>query len=151
MKCNCCLKEKEVSEFLKRPKNKRGYDYYCRKCNNDKQRKRRLNNDNIITKKYEKTIKGKLVRTYRNMKSRVGGVLKNKNHLYKGLSILDKEDFYEWSLNNDDYKYIFKKWKESGYDLKKSPSIDRIDADKGYEKGNIRWVTFSENCSSARR
>lgn len=96
-------------------------------------------------KVYEKTRKGFLMRAYRNMKSRVLGIQKLKAHLYKGLAILPKNDFYEWSLADKSYNMLFDTWSASGYTRKLSPSIDRIDSTKGYEKGNIRWITHSQN------
>jgi hypothetical protein len=113
---------------------------------NRHQREQRALNGNIHTKKYEKTPKGFLVRTYRNMLSRVNGVTKHKNHLYLGLEILDKKDFYIWSLLNFDFNYLFTKWEESGYKRILTPSIDRIDSSKGYTLDNMQWITFSENC-----
>jgi len=109
------------------------------------QRNYRKKTANASTKKYEKTKKGKLVRTYRNMLSRTKGILKKKVHLYGGLPILDKEDFYSWSLENKDFHETFEKWVESGYEKRFSPSIDRLDTSEGYVVGNMRWVTHSEN------
>lgn len=105
----------------------------------------RLKNGNIRTKVYEKTRKGKLVRTYRNMLSRVLGIQKKKEHLYSGLAVLDKELFYEWSLRNSDFNTLFDAWVKSGYDRKLSPSIDRKDTSVGYTLENIQWITHSEN------
>lgn len=105
----------------------------------------RLKNGNIHTKVYEKTRKGKLVRTYRNMLSRVLGIQKKKEHLYGGLAVLDKELFYEWSLRNSDFNTLFDAWVKSGYDRKLSPSIDRKDTSVGYTLENIQWITHSEN------
>lgn len=113
---------------------------------NKKQREQRALNGNACTKKYEKTEKGFLVRTYRNMLSRVNGVTKNKNHLYLGLEILDKETFYKWSLDNVDFRELFTYWIMIDYQRKYTPSIDRIDSKKGYTLDNIQWITFSENC-----
>lgn len=113
---------------------------------NEKQRIRRAKNNNKNTKKYEKTKKGFLVRCYRNMLSRVSGVTKNKNHLYLGKDILEKELFYDFSLRNKKFNVLFKNWELNNYERKTTPSIDRIDTDKGYTLDNIQWVTFSENC-----
>lgn len=96
-------------------------------------------------KKYEKTKNGYLMRTYRNMLSRVNGTLKKKAHLYEGLPILDKDLFYFWSKNNPDFNYLFEEYERSGFDLKSAPSIDRKDSLRGYTLDNIRWITFSEN------
>ena len=85
------------------------------------------------------------MRTYRNMQSRVEGVSKNKAHLYRGLELLNREEFYEWSLSNKVFETLLKRYESSGYDMKLAPSIDRIDTSKGYTLDNIRWITHSEN------
>ena len=64
-----------------------------REQKNKHQREQRALNGNYHTKKYEKTEKGFLVRTYRNMLSRVSGVTKNKNHLYFSPAIICKITF----------------------------------------------------------
>lgn len=100
---------------------------------------------NITTKRYEKTENGFLMRIYRNMKSRVSGVQKQKAHLYVGKYLLPKEEFYAWAKPNLKFKTLFKKYKKTGYDRKLAPTVDRIDSDKGYELSNMRWITHSEN------
>jgi hypothetical protein len=112
---------------------------------NERQRERRKINRNWDYKKYEKTKNGFLMRTYRNMLSRVLGIQKLKAHLYQGLGIIKKEDFYKWSLNDFNFNELFSKWVDSGYNRKISPSIDRIITELGYEEGNIQWITHSEN------
>ncbi len=124
---------------------------YTREDKNLYQREYRRKTGNRCTFKYEKTVKGYLMRTYRNMLSRVTGVQKKKAHLYEGLAILDRNDFYRWSLTNRDYLDLHKEWTESGYDRKLSPSIDRMDPDYGYELWNMRWITHSENSANTRR
>ena len=89
---------------------------------NAKQREYRKRDGNAHTKKYEKTPKGFLMRSYRNMKSRVTGVQKTKYHLYAGKELLDRQDFYNWSLANDDFWRLYKEWTDSDYDSKKTPS-----------------------------
>jgi len=109
------------------------------------QRQYRRNNNNAVTKKYEKTKRGKLMRIYRNMVSRVTGVQKAKYHLYQGRCLLGKEEFYDWALNSPEFHALFKAWQSSGYDRKLAPSVDRVDSSKGYELSNMEWVTHSEN------
>ena len=118
---------------------------------NKKQREYRDKNNNLCTKHYEKTKQGFLMRVFRNMKSRVTGVQKKKYHLYDGIKIIfTKEEFYKWSLNNNDFHSLFDKWKQSNYDRKLAPSADRINSDLHYSFDNIRWVTNSENCRNVR-
>lgn len=109
------------------------------------QRIHRIKTNNQDTKKYEKTKKGFLMRTYRNMKSRVFGVQKQKIHLYLGKHLLSKEDFYSFSLADSTFNRLFEEWEKSNYYRKNTPSIDRINSSGGYELGNIRWLTHSEN------
>ena len=112
---------------------------------NEKQRIYRLKTNNICTKKYEKTKKGFLVRLYRNMLSRVSGVQFTKFYLYQGKSILDKNTFYEWALNDNNFNKLFDAYEQSGYERKIAPSVDRINSNLGYEIANMEFVTMSEN------
>lgn len=110
-----------------------------------KQREKRRKNGNLHTKTYEKTKNGLLMRTYRNMKSRVTGIQHLKAHLYQGLFLLPKEEFYTWAKNSLDFHSLFEAWVESGYDRKLSPSIDRVNSREGYLITNMRWITHSDN------
>lgn len=109
------------------------------------QRLRRERNHNADVKKYEKTIPGFLMRAYRNMQSRVTGVQKKKWHLYRGLSLLPRQDFYAWARDNWTFFELWLDWEKSGYDRKLTPSVNRIDSSIGYELDNIEWLTHSEN------
>lgn len=117
----------------------------------EKQREYRRANGNAVTKRYERTKKGKLMRTYRNMQSRVSGILRKKAHLYKGLEILDREDFYEWAMASPEFHNLYDGWVSSNYKCGASPSVDRVDPSKGYTLDNMEWVTHSENSRRASR
>ena len=114
---------------------------------NEKQKKQRTESNNIYTKRYEKTPKGFLMRLYRNMRSRITGVQKHKAHLYVGKEIMSREDFYAWAFHCSERKFfdMFEDYKESGFDRKLAPTVDRVDSSKGYTVDNIRWLTHSEN------
>lgn len=94
-------------------------------------------------RKYYKTRFGKIVMTYNNMNRRVRGYV--KKHIYEGLEILSREDFYNFAKDSKEYNELYDKWVESNYDRKLSPSIDRIDSEGGYTLDNIRFITHSEN------
>lgn len=98
----------------------------------------------MTQKEYRKTKKGFLVRLYDNMSQRIKGNQK-KSNLYIGKEIVSKQDFYNWANNNNDFDILFEQWKESNYDRKFTPSIDRINSNKGYTFDNMEWVTHSEN------
>ncbi len=109
------------------------------------QREYRKKKGNLYTYRYEKTIPGFLMRCYRNMESRITGVQKKKWHLYKGLSLLNRQDFYALSKNDWTFYELWLDWVKSDYDRKLTPSVNRIDSGRGYEPDNIEWITHSEN------
>jgi len=110
-----------------------------------KQRADRAANGNAHTLKYERTKGGKLMRLYRNMRSRIEGVQKAKWHLYRGKCLLGRDEFYVWALGGHGFHILFRDWVESGYQRKFAPSVDRIDSSQGYHPDNMEWVTHSEN------
>jgi hypothetical protein len=110
-----------------------------------RQRERRQLSNNANTKRYEKTKKGKLMRMYRNMLSRIDGVQKKKAHLYAGKQILTRDEFYEWALSSVQFHELFDAWEKSNYDRRLSPSVDRVNSSLGYTVENMEWVTHSEN------
>ncbi len=116
-----------------------------REKKNKEQREYRKKTENKSTHKYEKTPKGFLMRKYRNMQSRVTGIQKLKAHLYEGKYLLDREEYYNWAFNSDDFNRLYTEWVESGYDRKLCPTIDRINPSYGYFLENMRWITHSEN------
>ena len=117
-----------------------------------KQRIHRKNTNNFDNKRYEKSPKGFLMRTYRNMQSRVEGIQKREAKFYMGLPILSREDFYTWSLSTDsDFHGLHTRWTEANYDRRLSPSIDRIDVTLGYVLENMQWITHSANSGKLTR
>ena len=112
---------------------------------NANQRAYRHANGNVCTNRYERTEHGKLMRCYRNMKSRIEGVQWHKAHLYAGKTLLPKDEFYAWAMSCNAFHRLYREWVESDYSRKLAPSVDRIDSARGYEIGNMEWVTHSEN------
>ena len=111
----------------------------------DRQKEYRERTGNAATKKYERTKKGKLMRNYRNMESRIKGIQWRKAHLYEGKTLISRDEFYDWSMADPEFHRLFDEWVESGYERKLSPSVDRKDSSQGYEIENMEWVTHSEN------
>jgi hypothetical protein len=129
-------------EFYKDPANKEKRRLRNKKYNDSV--KGKAKNKETITA-YTKTVKGFVMRLYRNMKNRVTGVNKSRTHLYLGKDLLPLEEFYTFAFGSALFYQLFGAYKESGWDRKLAPSIDRIDSSKGYTLDNMEWVTMSEN------
>lgn len=120
----------------------------CRECINRERREEwgPMSKRKKGINRYELTPKGYIMRIYRNMKSRISGVQKEKYHLYKNKELLSKDDFYRWSLSSESpFHALFKKYIESNRDRRLAPSVDRINSEAGYNLDNMEWVTHSEN------
>lgn len=143
--CIRCGIEQDISEFRKQKETHDGHVNQCRTCLNEIQRIKRKNNGNQLTRRYEKTPKGFLMREYRNMQSRVTGVQKRKAHLYLGKELLPRDEFYKWAIFHIDFVLLYTDWVKSCYDRKLTPTVDRVDSSRGYTLDNMEWVTHSEN------
>jgi len=101
-----------------------------------------------VVKLWRRTVDGFLFKIYEGMYNRVkGNTHPSKFHLWKGKPILPRETFIEWSKNHPSFLSLFKRWGMSGYDRKLTPSVNRIDSNRGYTLDNIEWITFSQNCA----
>lgn len=89
------------------------------------------------TKRYERTAKGRANKLFRNMK--VSAAKRDLN-----IEFTSKQ-FVLFCLLNPDFNRLFLLWERSGYDTCKSVSPDRVDPLKGYEPGNIRFITWEDN------
>ena len=94
---------------------------------------------------YRLTVEGRLRKTYEGMSRRVRGKAKGNEHIYGGLSICSRKEFMQWASNDTNFLRLFNAWLESGCEYSISPSIDRIDNERGYDLDNIQWLTVSEN------
>ena len=160
-KCTICAQEKDESEFDVYNKKTGARRHQCRDCraeqakmwvdnNADKVKANKKNwadNNKDKTKEYRKyyrkTKRGFVGNTFSNMMSRVQG--KNKPWLYKGLPICERADFVKWTLEDRMFNMLFDEWERAGYDMKLTPSIDRLDSLHGYTFDNMGWITHSEN------
>lgn len=149
--CSGCRLSYPLNTFDRSRTSTGGRMWRCRACRNAHQRVvRQTRGGDQISKRYEKTPNGFLMRAYRNMTSRVTGVQKQRAHLYAGLPQLSREEFYQWAKGNSDFWHLFRLWVASGYNQKLTPSVNRIDPDQGYLLGNIEWLTHSLNSGLAR-
>ena len=75
--------------------------------------------------------------------------------LYKGIvkrsklrrhnTIIDRDEFIRWLIEDTEYRILRLAWQESGYQKNLAPSIDAIDPNIGYTLDNIQLLTWKEN------
>lgn len=103
----------------------------------------------LRSKEHNLTIHGFLSQTYNAIKQRTKSP--NIKHInYKGMYVLNRQDFLNWSKNNKQFLFLFNNWKDNK-EYKKTPSVDRINPCLGYMLNNIQWVTQGENSGKTRR
>lgn len=113
------------------------------------QRAWRRKNGNAATKRCEKTKQGYLMRSYRNMKSRVDGVQKKGS--WTGKELMPRAEFYAMALADPEFHRLFAAYESSGFERRLAPSPDRVDSRRGHTPDNIRWVTHSVNSGLANK
>ena len=130
--CPDCKRTRKKEWFQANASRYDGLQGICGKC---KAKRARL---------YNETPKGFLVTTYNSMLGRVRGKI-GKEHLYKGLEILSREDFFKWALQDEQFNVLFKEWLNNKGKYNLIPSIDRINSKEGYLLENMQWLTQGEN------
>lgn len=143
--CRKCGISKPLTEFPKHPGCKNGLNSRCKKCLSGYAKKYRQTHKIEYAKylrKYRQTLKGCLRDRFQNMKRRCidSNFREYKHYGGRGIKCLFKSsrEFVDYVVN----------------ELQADPrglQIDRINNDGNYEKGNIRFVTHSENCKNRRK
>lgn len=104
----------------------------------------------LHAQRWYRSFDGKISATYAGMRQRVNGKGRVETlHIYQGLTLLSRDEFIEWSKNDNNFNRLYAAWVDDYYPLTTSPSIDRIDASAGYTIGNLQWITHSENSKKA--
>ncbi len=131
--CSKCKQTKGRDKFYENKYKKNGLYSWCKECHvRETVRKRYRPNP--------KSIKGILLLRWQGINNRHG-------ETYRHVKVLiSKKRFFE-IMDNDELKKLLHEWEISGYNTKKTPSVDRIDSKGHYEEGNIRWLTVSDNAS----
>ncbi len=140
--CSECKTTKLVGEFGKDLFNKDGLGIYCRECKKQRDEEYYLRNRKKCIQRqreYRRTINGHLVGVFHSMNRRCSTPTTHNYSRYGGRGILNK-----FRSSKEFISYIVDELKVDPRGLQ----IDRIDNDKHYEEGNIRFITAKENCAN---
>lgn len=86
---------------------------------------------------YYKSFNGRIKKMYEKARTRTPT---------KGYpTLIDSQEFYELAAKDRTYKKLFKQWEESDFDIRMTPTLDRVNAKKGYIAGNLQFLTYTDN------
>jgi len=124
--CTKCGQEKSLSEFHKDKYSNDGYTSNCKECRNKR------------SHKWRKTKIGLIKNIYKHEKE---CSIKRGHSLPK----YTYEELEVWVLSQPNFNDLYDKWVKSNYDRMLSPSINRLDNNKGYSFDNIELVSWEVN------
>lgn len=137
--CKDCKTEKHKSEFY-------GVQGECKECT-----KKRVNEHSKKTgyDKYRQKYSLKRIfnHRYRGMKQRVDGKGTRK-YSVENKELCTREEFIKWCNEKENlniFKKLHEEWKKDNFSRMSTPSINRIDDNKGYSIENIEWVSLRDN------
>ncbi len=140
--CIICHKIKPLGEYYTHPRMADGHLNKCKECcieyahNHDTReydkRRHRTNPKRFLQHKY--------------IMIRQRCTHPGKSRHYYGLEFMSKEEWQEWCEQSyGTFISLYRNWQEAGCPRRLAPSIDRIDNNKGYVKGNLQWLTQVAN------
>lgn len=157
-KCTGCLNSKELSHYWKDSKTSDGLRRKCKKClraqNKAFIRKYRLTYKRTDKHYVSREEQARIRKTFNGQKGRMYSAIQNRlkyNKYYQKFTCsFTREEFYVF-LKTTDYPSIYRQWRLSGFQLKYSPSVDRLNNNRGYELDNIRIVPSHLNWANKNR
>ena len=143
--CSACKKQLPLFSFSKNLAAKDGLQYKCSPCDLEYQKQRRENNKEAVLeygrayqKNRRKNFEYRLQMLLNSSKQRAK--LKNREH---SITLEDIKDLYPVDGKCPVFGFNLE-FNDAGF-RETSPSIDRIDSDKGYTKDNIQIISWKAN------
>jgi len=116
----------------------------CKTCRSSR-RKNTGRNDKEYCRKYRANLKFNPKSYLRKRYDSIVGRVK-RFKTYKGRAVsFTKQEFVNFGLDDPSFNKLYNEWKESGFSYSLTPSVDRIDNDKGYDLTNIQFITLVDN------
>lgn len=139
-KCSACNSYLPLSLFSKNKASKDGLQYKCKPCDNEYQRKKPRNIE--YEKEYRKRKADDFDFRIQNLLNASKARAKQKGRE----NTLTKEDLYSlYPLDGRCPVFGFVlEWNSKGF-RETSPSIDRIDSNRGYTKDNVQIISWKAN------
>lgn len=151
--CFICHKIKPLDEFYTHKAMPDGHINKCKECTKEYMRGRRPECRKLDKKRHHYNPERFLKHRYYAMKFRTSskaksGPLTHPTYASRKLDFT-MEEWLEWCHTKSWLTFVslYERWQESGFQRGYSPSVDRIDNDKGYTLDNIQWLSFRNNCS----
>jgi hypothetical protein len=143
--CSACKKQLPLFSFSKNLAAKDGLQYKCSFCDLEYQKQRRENNKEAVLeygrayqKNRRKSFEYRLQMLLNASKQRAK--LKSREH---SITLEDIKDLYPVDGKCPVFGFNLE-FNDAGF-RETSPSIDRIDSDKGYTKDNIQIISWKAN------
>lgn len=86
---------------------------------------------------------------YIMIKSRYNDMVKRSRK--KCCELCSFNEFKEFALKSEEFKRLRAEWIDSNFEYKLSPSVDRINNNRGYSIDNIQFLTTSNNVKKGRK
>ena len=143
-KCKDCFKSYYLSNLQYRKEYLKKYQILNKESLSKKAKEYRIKNQDVIKKKneyYRHDFHAHAKRMYSKIKERL-----KSDKSYSSLRLyINREEFLDWVINNPSYTDLYNRWKESNFNQRLTPTIDRINNKGNYTLDNIQVLTKSDN------